>query len=285
MGIKDGDDVDFLKFKDNYFIFAKKSDIVGSVVGQRPAISHVAISAPAPVSASGPEPFSFIGEVDADELKLLKKLDTIRYSDRTRTKINSMLDAGEKAVLQKLLKRRAVTLFQKSPDQEAKYGISKGVYNKYLFGKREGVTQQPAGVPAKAEPYLITEASRPQPKRWEVPIKGGPDTYVSQLETAGYLVLANEADASALSASLEDSIKRGAVLGTRAFNRKFYVVLRSFMTRNAPKVIRALEKKSMGISEIAKTCEIDEDAARAILYMMSESGEISEVKRDIFRLV
>ena len=116
-------------------------------------------------------------------------------------------------------------------------------------------------------------------------LKQGPNSYVEQLETAGYLVLSNEADASALSASLEDSIKRGAVLGTRAFNRKFYVVMRSFMTRNAPKVMRVLDKKSVGISDIAEACGIDEDAARAILYMMSESGEISEVKRDVFRLV
>ena len=261
--IADGDEVDFLKFKENSFLFAKKSDIVGIMTGEKTA-----------KSPSAAEPFAFAGEISEDELKLLKKLDTIRYNERTKAKVTGMLNQEEKAVLQRLLKRRAVTLFQKSPDQEPKFGISKGVYDQFLFGKREK-----AGAPS---PAPIQQA--PQPKKWEVSLKGE-ETNLSKLEAEGYLVLSNEAEATALSTALEDSIKRGAVLGTRAFNRKFYVVMRSFMTRNAPKIIKALDKKTMNITEISKTCGMAEDAARAILYMMSESGEISEVRRDNFKLV
>jgi hypothetical protein len=263
LDIKEGEEVDFLKYKDNSFLFAKKSDLVGILTGERAAARPAAT-----------EPFAFAGEIDNDELRLLKKLDTLRYNERTKAKVTGMLDQDEKAVLQRLLKKRAVTLFQKSPDQEPKFGISKGVYNQFLFGKRDK-----AGTPPPAQPQQA-----PQPKKWEVSLKGD-ETNLTKLEAEGYIVLSNEAEATALSVALEDSIKRGAVLGTRAFNRKFYVVMRSFMIKNAPKIIKALDKKALGISEIAKACDIAEDAARAILYMMSESGEISEVRRDNFRLV
>ena len=105
------------------------------------------------------------------------------------------------------------------------------------------------------------------------------------LETAGFLVVANQAEASAVSAELEESIRRGLVIGTRAFNKKYYIALKSFVARSAPGILKAMGDKAMRIEEISKDTGIDEDGIRAVLYMLAEQGEVTETKRDIFKAV
>jgi len=119
-------------------------------------------------------------------------------------------------------------------------------------------------------------------RKWEE--KAGPSAYVLELENKGYLVLKNEVDAASASASLEENIRQGLVVGTRAFDKKFYIGLRGFINKNAPQVIRALGDKSVKAEDIAKSLGMDEDAVKTVLYLLAENGEVTEVRRGIFKL-
>ena len=74
------------------------------------------------------------------------------------------------------------------------------------------------------------------------------------------------------------------VLGTRAFNKKFYIITRLFFEKHSPGIIKTLRQGSMPVIEIAKTQNLDEEAVRGILYLLSEAGDIREQRRDVFAI-
>jgi len=87
-----------------------------------------------------------------------------------------------------------------------------------------------------------------------------------------------------VSGALEDSIRHGLILGTRAFNKKFYIGLRGYINKNASKILKLIDQKSMSIPDIASETGVDEDGVRTILYVLSESGDVTEVRKDVFRV-
>ena len=140
--------------------------------------------------------------------------------------------------------------------------------------------------------------------------------YQNFIETNGYLVISSEIEAGDFSKFMEESIRHGYIIGTRAFNKKFYIALKSFVIRISPKIIGIMGSKKMTTEEIAehlnisiKTVEghlaiamktlrkslylikiaehlnIPLDGIRSILYIIAEKGDISEVKTDIFKVV
>ncbi len=288
LSIKEGDDVDFFEYAENAYILAKKKDIAKLFLKVRESND----SPVEPVKGSmqiGKVQFNreskAMPQIDEAELQVLKKLDTMRYSDRTAAKIGSILSSSEKETLQLLLKKKIVTPFKKEGEKELKFGIDRLVYDNYLY--RKGKMAQPiAAAPVvssiKAKPSQKFQPA-PQPARaWER-MSGDSNSYLSMLEAKGYIVLANEAEAAMVSSALEDSIRHGLVLGTRAFNKKFYIGLRGYINKNAAKILKLIDQKSMSISDIANETSVDEDGVRTILYVLSESGDVIEVKKDIFR--
>lgn len=272
LGIKDGDDVDFFRYNKASFLFAKKDDIVALIT----KLQERKVQAAQPVAPSAGAP-----QVSEAELAVLKKLDTLRYSERTKDKVNSILNPNEKLVLQSLMKKKMVSLFKKPGEQEFKYGIQKSVYDMFLYKKRQ---QQSVAQLAQnhAEPKQVTrQVVQPKPKQWEAKLGSN---YVDLLESKGFLVLNNEADAANASAALETSIRQGLVVGIRAFNKRFYIALRGFITKNAPKITEQIADKAMSVSDIAKKTGVDEDGVRAILHIMAEDGaSVMEVREDVFR--
>ncbi len=273
--IKDGDEVDFFKHPEGFFIFSKKSEIVAALT-QKPQQTIQR------TEQGGSESGIM---VDAEELGLLKKLDEFKYTDRTKDKVNAKLNDDERQVLQKLIKKKLVVPYRKPGEQDYHYSIPNDIYKKFLFRMR-GIT------PAKELEMLKWQKPAPQPepvkekepKTWEKRFASN-DSNISLLETNGFIVLPTEAEASNLSIALEDSIRHGLVIGTRAFNKKFYVALKGFIEKNTVKIIKTLGHKSMNVSEISKITGIPEDGIRSILYILLESGDITELKKDVFRVI
>ena len=287
LDIKDGDEIDFFKFSSKSFLFAKKADIV-DLLTKLQGQNVQAIQAAAPKQ----QPVTNVVEITAKELSILQKLDTLRYNDRTKDKVDAMLSAEERQTLQGLVKKKFVDLFKKTGDQEYKYSITRSIYNTFLYGKRPraaapGAPVQRAPIVAAApapagSSYKAVEPAKPQ-KPWEQKLGSG-SAYTSLLESKGFVVLQNEADASNLSAAMEESIRHGQVLGTRAFNKKFYIATRSYINKNTPALMGALGEKGRSVEDLSKETGIEEDGIRAILYIMSESGDVTELRRDIFRI-
>jgi bifunctional DNA-binding transcriptional regulator/antitoxin component of YhaV-PrlF toxin-antitoxin module len=264
LGLKGDEEVDFFKFSDKAFLFAKKEDIANLLMGTKSGINAGPAIAGQATSKNV--------EVTQEEIEVLKKLDTLRYSNRTPANVAKILNEGEKKVLQGLINKRIVWLFMK----KGSYSISKDVYDKFLMRKGRGMAPQPK---------RANEHEQLQQKPVPPPPKIEKNENVIKLETDGYIVLPTESEASSLSLALEDSIRSGKVLGIRAFNKKFYIVLRSFFDKNSGKVIKELKDGPKKVDELVKSTGLDEDGIRAMLYLLSEQGDVSERRKDVFTLI
>jgi hypothetical protein len=275
LGLKGDEEVDFFKYNNSAFIFAKKEDITKIIAGNKQEVAKPAV-VPTPVtlpinSAVGTRKL----ELSQEEIGVLKKLDTLRYSNRTSANVSKLLNDGEKKILQNLMSRKIVLQFMNKKDSP--YSIAKDAYDKFLMRKRAIVPAAPVELPKpekKPEKVLMVNL---QPKV--------ENENVLKLEVDGFIVLQTEQEASSLSLAVEDSIRSGKVLGIRAFNKRFYIVLRSFFEQNSGKIIKELKAGPKNVADLVKTTSLDEDAIRAMLYLLSEQGDVSERRRDVFTLI
>ncbi len=279
LGLKEEDEIDFFKMNDSSYIMAKKSDITNLILGkpqiqQQPATQKPQYSTSQQRSqpSSGPQ-------LSDDSIKVLKKIDTLRYNERTQENVAKLLNDQEKKVLQKMIAEKYVNLFSK--DSKKLYSIPKDVYDKFLMRKKPNAPAATAApVTQQFTPKYSTTARTPP-----APVPGGlDDDSVLLLEKNGFLVLQTEAEAGRVSLTLEQSIRHGQVLGTRAFNKKFYIVVRTFFDKNAGNILKKLREKNYKVADLAEELSIDEEGVRAILYLLSENGDTSEKKRDVFTI-
>ena len=263
--IKDGDEVGFFKAENKSFLFLKNSDIVSMLQGQpkpeeaKPSKQAVSF---APVSVAGQY------EPSQEELSVLRKLDTIRYENRTQDSILKILNESERKTFQKLIANSAVGKF-KGKDGKDHYSIPKSIYDRFLMRKRP---------PAKEEPYnFVVPRAAPQ---------SGQDESIADLQKNGFLVLQTEAEASKVSLLLEQSIRHGQVLGTRSFskNREFYILSRTYFDKYAQSILKKLRERSYKLADISKELGMDEEGARGILCILSESGDVMERKKELFSI-
>ena len=262
LGIKDDEEVDFVKFKEGAFLFAKKGDIPRLTAPAAPQALRPPI---------GPSPRL---DVSPEEIAVLKKLDTFRYTDRTTTNVAKVLSDPEKRLLEGLIKKKSVMLFKDK--KESVYSISKDVYDRFLMRKKAFIIHTEPEKPAEEEKRHVIAYKKPTAIQNE---------NIELLEKEGFIVLSTEAEAAAVSLALEDSVRHGLVLGTRAFNKKFYIILRDFFNNNSPKVLKSLKDGPKSIDEISKDTGMDGDAIRAMLYLLAEQGDASERRRDVFALI
>jgi len=259
LNLKGDEELDFFKFGEKSFIVAKKEDVA--------AMLSRGISKNDETNKG----------LSQDEINVLKKLDTLRYNERSKEKVEEMLNDAEKKILNNLIKKKVVKLFSKDNNEEL-YSISKNIYDKFLLRKKKQAEEKNVKEAAKEDEVEKKMGSELEEKY------GIENEYVKKLEEKGYIVLQTEAEAASLSIALEESIKQGIVLGTRAFNKKFYILLRQFFDRYAPQILKALSGGGMKVDDIARRLGIDEDATRGILYLLAESGDVSEKKKDLFVL-
>jgi hypothetical protein len=259
LGIEENDEVDFFKYNDKAFLFLKKDEVSSLVSGN----IHVA----SPVVQKGND------YISNAELQVLKKLDTVRYQQRTKKKVAEILDKEESRLLEQLIEKKAVNTFKK--DNQELYSISRQIYDKFLMRKK--MPEQSTASRKEAAPLM--------PKvQLSGHIEGPYSHLIKILENDGFLVVQTEAEAGGVSLALEDSIRHGKVLGTRSFNKKFYIVTRQFFDMHNGKIIAAMREGMEKTQDIAKKANLSEEGARAILQLLAESGDAREKKRDSFTL-
>jgi bifunctional DNA-binding transcriptional regulator/antitoxin component of YhaV-PrlF toxin-antitoxin module len=261
LGIKEGDELEFIEFNSNAFLVSRKSDILNMIM-QGKAI-NTAVQEPA--AAKGPSGL---------EIQVLKKIDTLRYNDRTKENVAKLLNVQEKEILVQMVKKDYLKPFKSKQGIEV-YSISKSIYDNFLMRKTQA--QKPAKNDALEELHKEVHS-------YNVKSKDPNDEYIKTLSKDGYIVLLSESEASRVSMLLEQSIRHGEILGTRAFNKKFYIVLRDYLNIYSPAIIKELKEGPSKAEEIARKAKVDVDGAKAILYLLAESGEIIEKKKDLFAI-
>jgi len=109
---------------------------------------------------------------------------------------------------------------------------------------------------------------------------------IQQLDSNGFLVLSNEEEAREASVRLESEVKTGRVLGIRGFDKKYYIVTRTFYDALSKKLLKALSgKKEENVAELCELLKTPLEACTGVLYLMKEEGEVIERKRGFFTLV
>ena len=273
LNLTESDEVEFFKYSDKAFLFAKKSDIASMLAGQSLAQLPQARQAQQKNAPSAPS------ELSAEEIAVLKKLDTVRYSMRNEENIGKILNAREKQILDRLVDSKAVMLYKKGREEKGVYSIAKNVYDKFLMRKKQG---QKSGYAAAPAPERRQQESSQYQKPELLP---SDIEEIRLLNEQGYLVLNSEAEASSVSLSLESRISQGLILGTRGFNKKYYIVKRPFIDKYTGAIFKLLGEGEKKVSVISESLNVEEEAARGILYILAENGTIREKRRDLFAKV
>ncbi|VVB66619.1 Uncharacterised protein [Candidatus Gugararchaeum adminiculabundum] len=202
------------------------------------------------------------------EIILLKKLDSFNFTQRVPGIVNKELNQGERQLLKQLIDKKLVTVFKSPKYKDGVYNINDSVYS--LVKKKFEAPKQ---------------AQQSEPPKHFNPLQKA-STPLEALERYGYVIVSSELDAKEIGAKLEKRIKAGEVMGTRAFDKKFYVAMRSFYLKMGDEVRRALSNgKVQTHSEIAKSLSLDEDACMVCLALMSADGDVIENRKGQYKMV
>jgi hypothetical protein len=244
------DEVELFTLRDNYML-------ISPVLGQAP-------------KAAAPEQKMPAQEITPQEAEVLGKLMKIRFAERTPGEIDKRLSPENALALKSLVKKGMVNIFY--GDKYTKtgvYSISKGAYA--LAG---GAVQQ-KGAP------LAPNAGQQQAVR-TVPQAPQKALYAELVKT-GWMIIPNIREAEQFTLDLKAAGVAHNVKGMRGFDGKYYIATTQFLASSYEKMRAELEKKGeMHISEFARGLGMELDAARVVLTIATESGEIFEKRRDVF---
>lgn len=191
--------------------------------------------------------------ISKEEIELLKKLDKIKFADRIPYNVNKMLSKEEKDILAELIKKGVVIVYK-----GGKYAKT-GVYD----------------IPNKFY-YLVKEA-KGEPSEKLPPIE--------QLEKYGYLIVENEQLAKNISQLLERRIKAGEIIGTRGFDKRFYVAKTEWFSILSDKMKELLSSGEKNLTDLKNSLKITDAACKVVLEIMNEHGDVIEKKRGHYELV
>lgn len=262
LGIKEGDELNFLK-DNNYYIMAKSNAIIGSLTDKDQSKTGKSVS--------------------PKEISVLRKLDSFRYANRTVEEVGKKLTGDEKAVLEGMIKKGYVV--PKKSGNAVLYSINNDIYVNFLIKDPEAFERKHKASMKWAREQQANRKPAATRSEFINKEKGINENASEEIRRNGYVVLSTRAEAENASSELEIEIRRGLVLGTRAFNKKYYIVHRAFVNKNSPKLVGALRSGDMDVNTLSKKTGMDPDGVRSVLFVLAESGEVMEKRRDVFSLV
>ena len=211
------------------------------------------------------------GAIGEDETAILRKLNTIKYSERTVEKSEAMFAPAERELLKSMIERGMVYGYQK--EGKMLLGISKDYY-RYAMGAPAAKAEElpareaPKGIPASPVPK---EASRE-------------DELLAKLEKDGYLVLENEGMAQLLTQKLKSQGRDAGVEGVRGFDKKFYVIKREKLADFESRLTKALKGSGKKLDDIAEALSLDAGLCRAGMEVLREQGKVIEKRKGMYGL-
>ena len=231
-----GEEVDFYEIKPGVFILVKK-EMVESML--RSEIGEVEM----PVEKRG---------LGMEEMELLRKLNSIKFSERIPYNVNKKLSPREKEVLSKLIEGKALKVYKGGRySKTGVYDISNDVYALLKSDKQE------------------VSAATPE----------------EQLEGQGYATVEDARDAERLCKNFEREIRSGEIFGTRGFDRRFYVARREWFIAASEKVRQGMRKGANNVADVSRELRIPEQAARVALEIMKDKGDVIEKRKGVYGLV
>jgi antitoxin component of MazEF toxin-antitoxin module len=205
------------------------------------------------------------GGLDDEALRVLRKLESIRFEMRTPKKVGEVMTNAERHVLDALVENKVIGFFKSAKYKEGVYNIPKDIYELVRgSGKKDNAAPVTAAGASSSAAYDNPEES---------------------LEKLGYAIVEREQDAKLLSERLNPQIKSGELMGVRGFDRRFYLARKGFYVAVSERLEKALRgKKSRTVPEIAHDAKVKEDECAVVLNLMREEGEVLEKKRGTYEL-
>jgi hypothetical protein len=192
------------------------------------------------------------------ERSVIKKLLSIRFDQRIPSNVAKLFNEDEKSILRELQRRGLVNVFKSLKYKDGVYNIKDSAFTLAQKGAEEG---------GRGTGSSATQAQ--------------PSDLVAILKTRGFIVMNDRNQARALSESLSQEMKSGAITGVKGFDNKFYVVTRQYLASAQIAVGKAL-KEDMDAATVAAEAKLDPEGCMAVLRILSEAGEILEKKRGVF---
>jgi len=225
-----------------------------------------------------------------EESDLVRKLSAIRYEERVVPATQKRLNTGERTLLDGLVKRGVLIIYKSAKYKEGVYDIPREWFHAISQGADAPTPSSPRPVPtgpheaaSSARPSNI--ASKPPDISRPMPISSSanvPLNSVSHLQKFGYMVLDNENEARTIMESIKDVQKNDGVKGVRGFDRRYYVLRRSFMGQHQARVLELLEPGPAHSDTIAAELKLPPAAALVLLMVLADEGEVLEKKKGMW---
>ncbi|MBM3229230.1 hypothetical protein FJZ26_02260 [Candidatus Parvarchaeota archaeon] len=215
------------------------------------------------------------------QLEVLNRLITIRFENRLPEKVASELDEQQRKVLEQMVKDEIVLLYRGGKYQKTGvYSIPDSIYPHIPRQGREAQATVQAERPGQAQ-----QGTRGQQSAGVEATQAGPRLSANSfehLEKYGYMVLENELEAKRASESLAEKIRLGQIKGVRLFDRKFYIATAQFYEFHREGFLEKLGKAALSAEQAAKLLEVEAQAAKVMLALLSNEGEAIEKKRGTY---
>ncbi len=181
-----------------------------------------------------------------DELSVLKKLNEVKFAQRTKDKVRSILSDPEQKALGKLVKKGAVQFYEGGKYKDnGVYSISRDYYS-FISSQPKKATS-----PLGQQKYLVTQS----------------------LDQARDIL-----------SKLKNEVKSGGVVSVRGFDKKVYITTRDAVDTVGSKIVSALGAREKPLAEIASACGEEEGLVRTVLEILRESGEVIEKREAVYAL-
>ncbi|VVB57537.1 Uncharacterised protein [uncultured archaeon] len=266
-----------------------------------------AAGAPAAAASSSPSPTK-PRILSSTEAALVRRLTAIRFEERTVPSVAKKISVLEKKMLDGLVGRRLIEVFKNPKYKEGVYNISRELFNAVSMPEEEekgahaggsGQAGAESGAAEKEKNRMgvaekengITKAAARTDIPFPVPTSRvsfqSQDAKVplnSPLHLAkfGYMVLDSENEARAVMEGVKDVQKSDPVKGVRGFDRKYYVLRRSFMAQNQAKMLQRLEQGDANAETVSKDTGLSPTAVQVLLMILADDGEVLEKKRGMW---
>jgi len=222
-----------------------------------------------------------------DDIAILKKLLQFKFEERTPERLENALSASDKRKLNDMIRQHIVNVYYEGKySKSGVYNVPTLVYRQYLQQAAQASARPtaPAAIPHveyKSPAAIRPSAAASAPSKAQVPVKLTP---IQLLEKNGFLIMQSEMDAKEFSDSYSSRIRRKEIFGVRGFDKKYYIVKSSFVTKNESKVRAFLKSGAKSADKVAEALGVEPQGAVALLTIMNEEGELIERKRGIFAL-
>ncbi|MFC2174881.1 hypothetical protein ACFLQ2_03345 [archaeon] len=183
--------------------------------------------------------------VSSDELAVLKKLNEIKFAQRTKDTVRNALSDPEQKTLGRLVKKGAVQFYEGGKYKDnGVYSISRDHYSFLASGEK------PAKSPLGQQKYLA----------------------IDSLDRAKDVL-----------SKLENEVKNGEVVSVRGFDKKVYITTSDAVETVGAKITSALDKEKT-LPEIVSACGEEEGLVRTVIEVLRESGDVIEKREGVYAL-